>query len=509
VLSQKVGGDTMNVQFPPPLVEWDGEVTMRADIDSIYLLTSSMDHAPELLDSIVHKGSVVKMYNIVARTLITKGSRFRLNIMDTSFRPKLRGQKLQQVPYENFQNIELARVDCVQAVSFHIMYSFMGNGELNTSYLEKRQFAVLISALNVCKYYPFHGVLPNLFSDGAMSMAYFAFIQNIPRFEGQVNYNEKNKNKRKRIGVDFRSDFGRVFLRFFCIMLKAMGNDFEAVCNPSQREDGAEIQPHSKLMHTIEGLELEKEEFSRIAKDLYLKGGLLAQVVGTKEFFHFDTSNTSFNTRLGDKQKIVGQMEKMLQETQQKVGTIFDPSRRNEEEEGDNPIPFLPFSTNVLRFYDVGFNFTSTDPRVSLLPNGPVSMYWIRNFLSGSRFNPDEDNNSLTRSLFNLAVSVSDTDMMDAIIHTLTNEHPNFGEVVYNAAQLGAAIATPPNPEDAEYDLAILNFLQEHIQDQDNGVEEEGGVTVLQLVDYIFGKRQRPYPIFGTAGKVCNVHSGE
>jgi hypothetical protein len=81
--------------------------------------------------------------------------------------------------------------------------------------------------------------------------------------------------------------------------------------------------------------------------------------------------------------------------------------------------------------------------------------------------------------------------------------------VVYNAAQLGAAIATPPNPEDAEYDLAILNFLQEHIQDQDNGVQEEGGVTVLQLVDYIFGKRQRPYPIFGTAGKVCNVHSGE
>jgi hypothetical protein len=502
----------MNVEFPPS-VDYQGEVRLKADIDSIYLLASSLEHAPEFFDSIVHKGSVVKMSNVVGRTLVNKSSRFGLNIADTNFRPKMRGQKLQQVPYENFQNIQIAQVDCVQSVTFHLMYSYMGNGNLNTNYLDKKQFAVLISALNVCRYYPFHSVLrqPNdVYNSltGRMLMEYFSFVKNIPKFEGRVNYNERNTKKSKRVTVDFRCDFGRLFLRIFCIMLKEMGQNIEGVCSPSGDANRTQIKPHGVKMHTIRGLALEKEEFSRIARDLYMKGGLLAQVVGTKEIFHFETSNTDFTARLGDKPAIVGQMERMFQEMQQKVGTIFDPSTRAGPEAATG-IPFLPYSANILRFYDVGYNFTATDPTISLLPNGPVSMYWIRNFLSGTRFNLGEDNNSMTVGLFNLAASVCDTDMMDAIIHTLTNEHPNFDEVVYNAEELRAAIATPPNPEDADYDLAILNFLQDHFQDQNMEGEEAVGVSVPQLVEYIFGKRQRPYPIFGTAGKICNVHSGK
>jgi hypothetical protein len=499
----------MNVQFPPE-VDYQGEVRMKGDLDSIYLLTSTMEDTPEMVDSLVQPGSCVRMKNLISRTWNNNGSRFGVKIADDNFRPTIRNQRMTQTPIDNFQNLNLATVDSKIGLTFHVMYCYMGNGTLNSNYLTKKQFAVLVSTLNVCHFYPLHNVLPvdDTFTSQAMRFEYFKFIKMTPKFEGQVKWNEKNTNKVSRVSIDFSSEFGRVFLRFFCIMLRQMGSNIEGVCRPGLGANSVRIRPHHVEMHTIEGLVMEKEEFSRIARQLYMKGGILAQGVGTKELFYLGRENEDFTTQLDNKEEIVAQMEFMFQKIQKKVGTIIDPDTW-EEPEGGYRLPLRPFSENILRFYDVGFNFTSDDPNVCLVPNGPVAMYWLRNLLSGSRFEDDDTNNSLTMSLLSLAHSVNDTEMMEAIIHTLTDRRQIFGDISYNVEELQESIRVPPNNGDADYDLAILDFLQDLSVELDGQEGEDGNVTVDQLVAIIYGSRQRPYSLYGTNGKLGNVHSGK
>jgi hypothetical protein len=133
-------------------------------------------------------------------------------------------------------------------------------------------------------------------------------------------------------------------------------------------------------------------------------------------------------------------------------------------------------------------------------------MYWLKRLLQDTRFGTGngKDNNELTRQLFQLALEQHDISIVEGMIDALNLEFPEFEEVGIDRDAIEQLIGTPQNPNDGEYDIALINFLQNYVPEED----DPGGLGVSQMIDLVLGRRSRSYNILGTNGQFANAHSG-
>lgn len=496
----------MDVRLPE---EEDCEqVSMKADIDSIYLCTRTMDYAAELIDTICREGSTVTIVNLISRVSNTSSSRFAAVIQEPEARPRLRGSKIKKVALGRFPNVNLFTVESEQALNFMVRYHYLGVSILNSNYLGNDQLAVLTAAFNVARYYPRHQYLypaeelqlgfPRIYH------TYAEDLQGIPFFEGQTAYNERNPNKRVRVRSHFSGHNGRIFITTVFQVLRMMGEDMENLCHVGEETI---IQPNEEEFHHVNGVTLSLERMQEIASDLYMKGCLEATIAGCKNSFMLSNEQARETVDLDNKEAIVAHMTKMMNQLHLAVAPIVHPGLQPPTPgfEGTE-LPRSLLSEGVIRFFDIGFVFRGMEENVSLLPCGPNSMYWLKRLLSDSRFAEDneEDNNELTRQLFQRALEEHDIAIVEGMLDALDLEFPTFENVGIDREAIEELIGTPQNPNDGEYDIALINFLQTYVPEED----DPGGLEVSQMIDLVLGRRSRSYNILGTNGQFANAHGG-
>lgn len=495
----------MDVQLPDALAVFE-HVHVKCDIDSIYLATKNLGYVGELMDTICLEGGTVTMKNLVSRTSNTDSSRFKAVIQEPEARPELNSRKMKEMAFGRFPNINICVVEADQAISYMVRYHFLGNGALNTNYLRSAQLAVITSCLNIARYYPRHPSLYPVTSSGVpddVLKSYSEALQTVSFFEGQVAYNEKNPNHRVRVTEIFAGHNGRIFIRTVFEVLGLMGSNMQQLCQVSEEET---IAPNESGFHHTQNVTLTLEEMSRLAREMFTKGCLEAQIAGCKNAFLPTKEQACTKLRVDDKAELVIHMTKMLNELQTTMSEYLDPDKTGASEgmQGEN-LAREKTSEGVIRFYDIGFVFRAVEDNVSLLPNGPNSMYWMKRLLSGQQFERDDDNNHLTRALFELAHAEHDTLVLEGMLAALEIEFRG-GEVGFDVEALRQRISVPPNTVDGDYDIALLEFLQEYAPEEDNPL---GEIPVSSMIDLIIGNRFKPYNIFGTNGKFANVHSGK
>lgn len=497
-----------NMDVPLPEDTGVDQASMKADIDSIYLLTRTMDAVPEMLDTLCREGSTLSVVNLISRSSNTSSSRLAAVIQEPEARPRLRGSKIKKVALGRFPNMNVCTVESEQALNFIVRYHYFGVSVINSNFLRNDQLAVMTAAFNIAKYYPRHQHLypaeelqplyPRIYH------SYAEDLQGVPFFEGKTAFHEKNPNKRVRVRSHFSGHNGRIFLTTVFQVLRMMGEQMEDLCHVRDEEY---IQPNEEEFHHVNGVTLSLEHMQAMASDLYMKGCLEATIAGCKNAFLLSDEQARFTVDVNDKEAIVGHMTNMMNQLNDAVAPILHPGVQPPTPgfEGTG-LPRELYSDGVIRFFDIGFVFRGMQEGVSLLPSGPNSMYWLKRLLQDTRFGTGngEDNNELTRQLFQLALEQHDISIVEGMIDALNLEFPEFEEVGIDRDAIEQLIGTPQNPNDGEYDIALINFLQNYVPEED----DPGGLGVSQMIDLVLGRRSRSYNILGTNGQFANAHSG-
>jgi hypothetical protein len=495
----------MDVELPEELDEFD-LVNVKCDIDSIYLATKNLSHVGELLDTICLEGGTITMKNLVSRTSNTDSSRFKTVIAEVAARPELNGRKMSEMALGRYPNINICTVEADQGLNYMVRYHFLGNGAINTNYMSAAQLAVLTSCMNIARYYPRHPLLYPATSAGVPARvldSYEDALQTVSFFEGQVAYNEKNPYHRVRVTETFAGHNGRIFLKTVFQVMEMMGSNMQDLCQVSDEET---ITPNVSGFHHTLNVNLTLEDMSRLAREMFMKGCVEAQIAGCKNAFLLTEDQANTTIRVNDKTELVNHITKMMNELQKTMSELVDPDCSGSSEGMQAADLYRERSTDgVIRCYDIGFVFRGLDNTTSLLPNGPNSMYWMKRLLSGQQFDNDDDNNHLTRNLFNLALGEQDTLVLEGMLEALEIEFRHDG-VDFDTQPLREMISNPPNTADGDYDIALLEFIQNYSPEEENPL---GQIPVSSMIDLILGNRFRPYNIFGTNGKFANVHSGK
>ena len=495
----------MDVELPEALEDF-GLVNVKCDIDSIYLITKDLTHVGELLDSICLEGGTITMKNLISRTSNTDSSRYKAVIAEVAAPPQLNERKMTEMALGRFPNINICSVEADQGLNYMVRYHFLGNGAINTNYVSGGQLAVITSCLNIARYYPRHPLLYPATSAGVPAGvldSYEDALQTVSFFEGQVTYNEKNPNHRVRVSETFAGHNGRMFLKTVFQVMGMMGSNMHDLCQVSDEET---IAPNVSGFHHTTNVELTLEEMSGLAREMFMKGCVEAQIAGCKNAFLLTESQANTTIRVDDKTELVNHMTKMMNELQKTMSELIDPDCSGSSEGMQAADLHRERSTDgVIRCYDIGFVFRGLDNNTSLLPNGPNSMYWMKRLLSGQQFESDDDNNHLTRALFEMAMGQHDTLVLEGMLEALEIEFVQEG-VSFDTEPLRQMISNPPNTADGDYDIALLEFIQNYSPEEVNPL---GEIPVSSMIDLILGNRFRPYNIFGTNGKFANVHSGK
>jgi hypothetical protein len=338
--------------------------------------------------------------------------------------------------------------------------------------------------------------------DGVLD-SYEAALQTVSFFEGQVAYNEKNPNHRVRVSEIFAGHNGRIFLKTVFQVMGMMGSNMHGLCHVSE---DVTIAPNVSGFHHTQNVHLTLDEMSRLAREMFMKGCVEAQIAGCKNSFLLTEEQASTTILVNDKTQLVDHMTKMMNELRVTISGIVDPDITGASQGMQASDLTREIKTEgVIRCYDIGFVFRGMDNTTSLLPSGPNSMYWMKRLLSGQQFSNHDDNNHFTRALFELALGQHDTLVLEGMIEALELEFVQNGTVGFDSEPLREMISNPPNTVDGDYDIALLEFIQNYSPTEENPL---GEIPVSSMIDLILGNRFRPYNIFGTNGKFANVHSG-
>jgi hypothetical protein len=235
-------------------------VNVKCDIDSIYLATRNLSFVGELMDSICQEGGTVTMKNLVSRTSNTSSSRFKVVIDETEARPIFNQRKMKEMALGKFPNCNICSVEADQGLNFMVRYHLLGNGSIKSNYLRSEQLAVITSCMNIAKYYPNHPLLYPVTSDGVPRedlAAYADAMQTVAFFEGQVAYNEKNLNHRRRITETMAGHNGRIFITTVFDVMRLMGTNIEGLCQVSEETT---IAPNEMGFHHTPSVTLSLEE---------------------------------------------------------------------------------------------------------------------------------------------------------------------------------------------------------------------------------------------------------
>jgi hypothetical protein len=515
----------MDYEFPDT-VETGNLISCSSDRDSFYLLTRTMDDAERLVDSIVTPQSHIHFNSIIGRTSNNSGSRFATRWDDPVDRPRSRwGGSYVHVSLERYPNVNLFQIINSTGVRFFVSYIFLGRDIIDKNYLTSKELAVLTSAMNYAKFYGLHPDFTpmDVYRDEPEGFTrYGTYLQCKHYFEGQVNRAEKASTNKTSAAIEFKSEYGRMFVKTIFEALKGFWMNMDRMCSVggSLSEDNL-LEPWSVKFHTIGSINFSREEFVDLAQSLYTKGALLAQHPGTKDHFHYTEEQSATSLPALNGEVWGAHMHQMLNEHNDCVGQVLDPECFMEDIEGavrvgnilkhphDKMVPRIMTAGSLLKFYDCGFELKpeSLMDKKCFIPNGPKTSWWVNLLLRGVRHGINEENPAETaQSLLELCRQEGDPTLLLALLQFLGHEVPvTFAEVNEIIQNL---ITNPPMDEPGAFDMIVLEMLQSY-QPDELDIDIESGVTVDRLLAMIRHTGQRAFNLFGTNGQVTSVHSGK
>jgi hypothetical protein len=515
----------MDYEFPDTVPTGEN-ITCSSDRDSFYLLTRTMADTGRLVDSLVTPDSHIHFNSIIGRTSNNSGSRFATRWDEPADRPRSRwGGSYVHVSLERYANVNLFQINNSTGVRFFVTYIFLGRDIIDKNYLTSRELAVLVAAMNYAKFYGLHPDFTpmDVFrTDSEGFMGYGSYIQNKHYFEGQVNRNDKSFSNKSSAAIEFKPEYGRMFVKTIFEALNGFWTDMDGMCSvgDSLGEDQM-LEPWSVKFHTIASVEFTREEFVDLAKSLYTKGALLAQHPGTKDHFHYSVEQSATTLPNLDGQRWGEHITSMLGQHNDCVGQVMDPECFMEEVEGthrvgsimrhphDKMVPRIMSPGKLLKFYDCGFELKpqSMMDKKCFVPNGPKSSWWVNLLLRGVRHGDNITNPAETAdSLLELCRQEGDPTLLLALLDHLGHEVPATFAEVNDIIQ--NYITNPPDDEPGAFDIIVLQMLQAY-QPDEMDVDTESGVTVDRLLSMIRHTGQRAFNLFGTNGKATSVHSGK
>ena len=522
------------MDFPFPEACNRGEnISLSSDQDSTYFLTGTMDDTKFLVDSVVTPHSYFEFTTIISRTYSNNGSRFLLFFRNAMGRPKSKyGLQFSKLALERLANVNFCSIINSAGVKLYLSYIYIGREVIDTNYLTKMELAVLVSAMNYAKMYYFHPGLtaPRTFLQANDLLDYGTFLQSKHSFEGKVSDSDQKKYKKKRTQVTFPSHYGRIYFKSIFECLKMFGEDIDSIKNV-----GGTVPPNNPLIkpwdvcyHGVESVVFDEETFSTLAWKMYTKGAITAQDPGTKDHFAYSPIERKHLLAVNsvDSQKEWGDhLTAMLRLQKSRFAGMFDPMvflpiradtvllEEGRVQHFDDRFVDRELRTGgLLKFYDAGFMLDPENhlDRKCFLPNGPKCGWWLNLLMSGVRFNDVvETPNETAANIVQMAGQENDVTLLQGIVDLL--HIPQTDPDVYIDYQnlrhiLDNYLADPPPPEAGSFDLILLDMLQDfHPDDLGTG----NGLTVDTILGMMRHTGQRAYNVFGTNGKVANIHTGK
>ena len=518
----------MDPKFPDPCepVEY---MAVSVDQDSDSFVTGTMDDVRFLADSTITPRSFLKFSSTLVRTYNNSGSRYLLSYPEPVGRPKSKyGVPFSKLAMERYSNVNFCEIHNSGAVTLHVSYVFLGREVIDSNYLTSKELAVLVSAMNYAKIYYYHTSLTpaRILSEQRLS-EYGVYLQPMHHFEGQVSEKNRKKLKKKRSTNTFISHWGRIYLKSIFDTLKMYGDNIDIAMNVGGQvpHGGRRISPWDLDFHGIPSVQFDQETFSSLARSMYTKGALLAHAPGTKA--HFEYSPKELKKVLEVNQDILwGQhFEEMLQMQQNRFADHFDPEKFMEvrldtrelpddiiQHKRDSFVDREMGEGKLLKFYDVGFILSPEDARDKkcFLPNGPKCGWWLNLLMSRTRFEDTVDNpNEMAAAIVQMATQENDVALLQGILEYLhlPQTHPNPYNDFENMLEiLEGLVANPPGEEGGNFDLTLLQMLQDWEPDD---LGTDNALTVETILNMMRNSGQRAYNVWGTNGKAANIHTGK
>jgi hypothetical protein len=130
--------------------------------------------------------------------------------------------------------------------------------------------------------------------------------------------------------------------------------------------------------------------------------------------------------------------------------------------------------------------------------------------MSRTRFEETVDNpNELAANIVQMATQENDVALLQGILEYLhlpqtdPNEYTDFANMLN---VLNAYVENPPTEEGGNFDLTLLQMLQDWEPDD---LGTDNALTVETLLSMMRKSGQRAYNVWGTNGKAANIHTGK
>jgi hypothetical protein len=519
----------MDVPFPTPC-DTGEYMAVSSDLDSVSLLTGTMDDVRFLVDSVVTPESRIEFSSTLVRTYNNNGSRYLLHYPEPVGRPKSKfGTPFTKLALERYSNINFCEIQNSCGVRLHVSYIFLGREVIDSNYLTSKEVAVLVSAMNYAKNYYFNVLLnvTRTLPEDKDILEYAMYMQTKSHFEGQVSEKDRRKLKKKRTKTTFKSHWGRVYLKSIFETLKLYGDNIEMAMNVGGNvpEGSPLVKPWEVAFHGIPSVEFDQENFSSLAQSMYRKGAFLAQHPGTKDHFAYSPIERRETLRVNQAEEWGLHFQAMLKLQEKRFAKIFDPTKYMTERENtihlpneiiqhedDNFVDREMGEGKLLKFYDAGFMINPEDPqnRKCFLPNGPKCGWWLNLLMSRTRFeNVVENPNEMAASIVRMATQENDAALLHGILEYLhlPQTHPNpYNDFDNMLEVLEGYVLEPPTQEGGNFDLTLLHMLQDWDPDD---LGTGNSLTVETLLGMMRHMGQRAYNVWGTNGKAANIHTGK
>jgi hypothetical protein len=166
----------------------------------------------------------------------------------------------------------------------------------------------------------------------------------------------------------------------------------------------------------------------------------------------------------------------------------------------------LPRNTsNVLKFFDVGFNFHPADVDNSFLPAGMHSI-WLTNYImSNRRFervqniaHPNNPNNQVYSRLRH----IENTELLDTMIDYYVQDNDTLADE--ESVRSGLRERLPVT----DIEFGLLDMIQDLVE-LEEGEEAELSLGLDEMVRLLSRSKFSSYSIYGTNGLYANVHTGK
>ena len=518
------------------------KIQIEADIDAINVIGTD----PRCFaDTISPPNTSWKFSNIINRRNVDTGARFTVTHQNSKNLPSVGGKKnVKNISLNQYPNIELCTVSLDRGIQMHIsLYILKPLHTRNMNYLTKEELCVICAAMNfACKKFDYIPCLLELFRnhnnrvDYMYGLEYKHKIDQLYKFQGQVG----NERPKMRTTQQLTSTYGRIFFWsvFETIQLFWENPDLVKLAMDATKE-----RLTDPAFHGVPGFQPELDTFMEHAKRISESSMLFAKCVGCKNAYEknpvtiqdyrwsesekkmkllkfFDVSKNYFQRKLDKYFKDDTPTEQRLpRSNQNEMGVepmYIHREEANPEVMDDVDLVWYEASANMplerklgecTITFDLGLTVRSQSKEVSLIPNGPQSIYAMTSILSGVRFDEEWlDTFEATRDpIIQELQKLRDDHQLEFIWDALIE---NLGLNTPERTNRLNALFQEPSMTMVDYEMLLMDFIQDEIVYGEE-VDDNQKLKFEDLISQMSHSRYTSYPILCSNGMFSNTHSGK